>query len=179
MSDNGRLTADSEPGPVQSAQNPSILHVSFEVAILLKGLHAALEIVSGVLLSFLKPNILTRWIYLLTRKELAEDPRDFVANLIVRMGGHYTTGAQHFGILYLVSHGIVNLVIVLLLWRRKMWAYPLAVVALLLFIAYQGVRWTHTHSTALILFTVIDLIIIWLTLSEYRRLRGERAHEVR
>jgi uncharacterized membrane protein len=176
MEENGRLTVDPEPASAHTGRNPSILHVSFEVAILLKGLHATLEIVSGVLVSFLKPDVLTRWIYLLTRKELAEDPKDFVANLIVKLGGHYTTGAQHFGIFYLVSHGIVNLAIVLLLWRRKMWAYPVAVLSLLLFIAYQAVRWAHTHSPVLILFTIIDLIVIWLTVSEFRRLKREPRH---
>lgn len=149
----------------------SILHIGFETAILLKGLHAALEIVGGILLAFLKPETLVTWIRVLTQNELAEDPQDLVANLLVRMGHHYSINSQQFGVFYLVSHGIVNLGIVLLLWRRKLWAYPLGIVVLFLFIVYQVFRWMSTHSTALIAFTAIDAIVIWLTWSEYRRLR--------
>ncbi len=155
-------------------KKPSILHVGFEVAILLKGLHAALEIVGGILLQFVKPEILNKWIRLLTQNELAEDPKDLIANLLLRAGQHYSVGSQHFAVLYLLSHGLVKVVLVLLLWRRKLWAYPLAVVVLALFIAFQVFRWTTTHSILLVLLTALDALIIWLTLAEYKRLQGER-----
>lgn len=156
------------------SRKPSILHIGFEAAILLKGLHAAFEILGGILLAFLKPETLVNWIRLLTQNELSEDPQDLVANLLVRMGSHYSINSQHFGVFYLVSHGILNLGIVLLLWRGKLWAYPLGIAILFLFIAYQCVRWMSTHSTALIAFTAIDAIVIWLTWSEYWRLLRER-----
>jgi uncharacterized membrane protein len=160
-------------------KRPSILHVGFEVAILLKGLHAALEMVGGVLLWLVDPETLNRWIRLLTQNELAEDPKDIIANLIVRAGAGYSTSSQHFGVYYLLSHGLVKAVIVFLLWRRKLWAYPLAVVVLVLFIAYQVFRWSSTHSTFLIVLSVFDAIIIWLTLSEYARLRRTRQASAR
>jgi uncharacterized membrane protein len=153
----------------------SILHVGFEVAIFLKGLHAALEIVGGVLLQFVKPDILNKWIRLLTQNELVEDPKDLVANLLLRAGQHYSVSSQHFAVLYLLSHGFVKVVLVLLLWRRKLWAYPLAVVVLVLFVAFQVFRWATTHSIFLIFLTALDALIIWLTLAEYKRLQGERA----
>ena len=139
---------------------------------MLKGLHAVLEIVGGILLSFMRPELLDNWIRVLTQNELAEDPQDLVANLLVRMGHHYSINSQHFGVFYLVSHGIVNLGIVLLLWRKKLWAYPLGIVVLFLFIAYQVYRWLATGSSAMIFFTAVDLIIIFLTWSEYRRLKS-------
>jgi uncharacterized membrane protein len=36
------------------------------------------------------------------------------------------------------------------------------------FSGYQLYRFTHTHSLALILFTVFDVLIIYLTWREYR-----------
>jgi uncharacterized membrane protein len=154
-------------------RKPSILHLGFEVALLLKGLHAALEVVGGVLLWLVKPDTLNGWTRLLTQNELAEDPKDLIANLLVQAGQHYTVNAQHFGVFYLLTHGFVKVVLVLLLWRRKLWAYPLAVAVLVLFIAYQIFRWTSTHSALLIFLSVFDALIIWLTLSEYLRLKGE------
>ena len=156
-----------------SKRKPSALHLGFEVAILLKGVHASLEIAGGVLLWFVKPQTLTTWIQALTQNELAENPSDLIANLLVRAGQHYTVNSQHFGVFYLLSHGVVKVVLVLLLWRKKLWAYPLAVAVLALFIAYQIFRWTSTHSLFLILLSTVDGVIIWLTLAEYSRLKQE------
>ncbi len=157
----------------------AIFHVGFEVAILLKGIHAGLEVIGGVLLWFIKPATLDTWIQVLTQNELAEDPQDYIANLLVGLGQRYTVDAQQFGVFYLLSHGLVKVVLVLLLWRRKLWAYPVAVAVLGVFIAYQVFRWTSTHSTFLIGLSVLDALLIALTLIEYARLKGEqpsRAH---
>jgi uncharacterized membrane protein len=161
-----------------SKRKPSALHLGFEVAILLKGVHASLEIVGGVLLWFVKPETLTTWIQALTQNELAENPSDLIANLLVHAGQNYTVNSQHFGVFYLLSHGVMKVVLVLLLWRRKLWAYPLAVAVLALFIAYQIFRWTSTHSLFLILLSTVDGVIIWLTLAEYSRLKQEGSSKV-
>jgi len=153
-----------------TARKPSVLHAGFEVGILLKGIHAALEIIGGVLLIFVKPSTLNFWVRALTQNELIEDPHDFLANLIVGASGHYSLSSQHFGVAYLLSHGLVKIVLVLLLWRKKIWAYPLAAGILVLFIGYQVLRWTHTHSAFLVYLSLFDAVMIWLTLVEYRRL---------
>lgn len=156
------------------AERRSLLHLGFEIVILLKGLHAALEIIGGVLLWLVKPTTLNYWIRLLTQNELAEDPNDYVAHLMRRMGQHYSVSSQHFGVFYLLTHGLVKVVLVVLLWRGKIWAYPLMVVILVLFIAYQIFRWTSTHSTFLLFLSAFDGVFVWLTLAEYGRLKRER-----
>ena len=161
----------------EAREKSSLLHVGFEIAILLKGIHAVLEVVGGILLWLVRPETLNRWIHLLTQNELAEDPKDLIANLLVRTGQHYSVNAQHFGVFYLLSHGLVKVVLVLLLWRRKLWAYPLAVAVLVLFIAYQVFRFSSTHSAFLIVLSALDALIIWLTLSEYARLKNENRAE--
>jgi uncharacterized membrane protein len=152
-----------------------ILHAGFELGILLKGIHAALEVVGGFLLLFVSPDFLHRVIEFLTKKELAEDPKDLISNLLLHAGARYSTSAQHFGVNYLLSHGGIQIIIVLLLWRKKLWAYPLAVAALVYFIVYQSVRWTRTHSWFLVFLTVLDAAIIWLTIVEYRRIKNAEA----
>jgi uncharacterized membrane protein len=83
---------------------------------------------------------------------------------------HYSISTQHFGMLYLLSHGGIKIVLVFLLWRKQIWAYPLAVVALVIFIFYQTIRWTTTHSVFLMALTVLDAVMIWLTIVEYQRI---------
>jgi uncharacterized membrane protein len=147
------------------------LHDGFEIGILLKGIHGALEIVGGALLLLVKPELLTHFVRLLTQHELSADPNDLLANLILQASQRYSVSVQHFGVAYLLTHGLVKVVLVLLLWKRRLWAYPLAAASLVLFIAYQAARWTTTHSIFLVLLSVFDAAMIWLTLVEYHRLR--------
>jgi uncharacterized membrane protein len=122
-------------------------------------------------MSFLTPvrlNLLTRF---LTRHELSEDPRDLVANFLLSLSGSFSISAQHFAVFYLMSHGIIKCILILLLWRRKLWAYPLTIVSLILFVAYQVYRYTLTQSVFLILLTAFDAAMIALTYLEYKRIK--------
>ena len=68
-----------------------------------------------------------------------------------------------------------KLLLVGALLRRKLWAYPIAMIAFGAFILYQLYRFTFTHSIGLIALSVFDLAVIWLIWLEYRALRF-RAH---
>lgn len=80
---------------------------------------------------------------------------------------HLANGGKHFASAYLVSHGLIKAVLVIALWFDALWAYPTTIFVFGLFSAYQLYRFTHTHSLALILITVFDVLIIWLTWREY------------
>jgi uncharacterized membrane protein len=159
--------------PGKARRHATVLHDSFEIGILLKGIHAALELVGAYLLWFFKPDAISRLVRLLTQHELSRDPDDLLANWIIQASARFSVGARSFAVFYLLSHGLIKLVIVLLLWRRKLWAYPMGVGVLVLFIAYQAARWTTTHSVFLILLSVFDAAMIWLTIVEYRRLKTD------
>lgn len=160
-----------EPNPHARRKRAALLHDGFELGILLKGAHAVLEIIGAVLLCFLRPESLSRLVRFLTQSELSENPRDILVTMMLQASAHYSVSSQHFGIFYLLSHGLVNLALVLLLWRRKLWAYPAVMVALGLFIGYQMLRWAETQSPFLLLLSCFDALVIWLTLVEFRRLK--------
>ena len=61
-----------------------IVHVSFEIGLLIKGIDGILEIAGGFLLLYLNPNRMVRLIAVLTQHELSEDPKDLVANAGIR-----------------------------------------------------------------------------------------------
>lgn len=152
----------------ENNNNTNILHKSFEAAILLKGIGGLFETVGGILLLFLNPNRLNSVIAFLTQNELSKDPNDFVANYLVKFSAEFTMSSQYFGVFYLVSHGIIKLVLVILLWKRKLWAYPLAIASLVLFIVYQMYRFSISFSVSMILLTIFDVIMIVLTYIEYK-----------
>lgn len=149
-----------------------IVHVSFEIGLFLKGIHGLMEIIGGVLLIFLSPNSLNWLTRFLTQHELSEDPKDRVANFLITLSSSFSISTQHFAEFYLMSHGIIKCILILLLWRRKLWAYPLTIISLILFIAYQVYRYTLTQSVFLILLTIFDAVMIVLTYSEYKRIKS-------
>jgi uncharacterized membrane protein len=149
-----------------------LLHQSFEAAIMLKGIHAIFEIVAGVLLIPLSPEFLNRVIVWFIRQEMEGHRHDVIVQYLTRLSDVFTAGTRHFAIFYLLSHGVIKLFLVLLLWRRKLWAYPLTIVSLVLFIAYQLYRFTFTHSAWLMALTVLDAALIYLTWREYGRMKG-------
>ena len=146
-----------------------ILHLSFEIALLLKALNGALEIIGGTLLIFINQSSLNHLAIMLTQSELSEDPNDVISNAILTLSQSYSVSAQSFGIIYLLSHGIIKLILVVLLWQRRLWAYPLTIISLTLFIAYQAYRYTVDHSIMMILLTLLDLVVVILTFIEYKR----------
>jgi uncharacterized membrane protein len=148
-----------------------IFHVGFEVGLLLKGLDSLLEIIGGVVLLFLNPDRLNWLTRLLLQHELSEDPEDMVANFLLAFSHSFSVSTQNFGVFYLMSHGIIKCILVLLLWQRKLWAYPLTIISLILFIAYQIYRYTFTQSVFLLFLTIFDIVMIVLTYLEYKKLK--------
>ena len=55
--------------------------------------------------------------------------------------------------------------------RGKLWAYPWLIALLLAFIVYRVYRLTYKPSASLVLLTLFDGSVAWLTWREYRRKR--------
>jgi uncharacterized membrane protein len=150
------------------------LHAAFEVSLVFKGLFAAAEIAAGIFAWLVPPQFLLGLVEIITRTELTEDPNDFIATRLLHAAQGLSIGGQHFAALYLLSHGILKLWLIIGLWRGKLAYYPVTLVVFGVFIVYQLYRYSHTHSPMLLVLTVVDVLVIWLTLTEYRRLRLAR-----
>ena len=148
---------------------------AFAVGVIGKGLNGAVELVGGLLLLFVTPDQLRATAVSWTRGELSEDPRDVVASYVLHTADGLTGPAVLFGAIYLLAHGIVKVVLVVALLLNKLWAYPAMIVVLLLFIGYQLYRIALNPTAGLIALTVFDIVIVFLTWREYRRLRRPSA----
>jgi uncharacterized membrane protein len=147
------------------------LHRFFELSLLLKAAFALGEIIAAIGGFLVTPGFVSRLAGIITRAELKEDPRDLVANYLLHWAHHLSLGTQHFMALYLLSHGIVKLWLVIGLIRQRLWYYPVALVVFGLFIVYQLYRYSLTHSVWLLLITGVDVVVVGLTWHEYRYLR--------
>ena len=166
-------------GPAQGAAKPlpPALDKTFKIGLVLKGLDGVLEVVGGILLLFLSPTAIQHLVRALTAHELSEDPHDLIARYLIHTTAHLNTSITIFGAIYLLSHGIAKIVLVALVLKDKLWAYPWLVVLLLAFIAYQLYRITAVHfSAGLTLLTIFDAFLVWLTWREYRAKQAQQHH---
>ena len=147
------------------------IHQVFAVSVSLKGLHAIFEIVSGIALYLTSTETILGWINRVTADELSQDPNDWVATDLLQFGRTFSVAEHDFFAFYLLSHGMVKLVLVYGLLKEKLWAYPASFVVFGAFIAYQLYRYSFTHEASLILLSVFDLFVIALAIHEYRLLR--------
>jgi len=158
-----------------STKPKDLFHMGFEVGLILKGINGLLEIIGGILFLFLSPDRLNQIVVFLTQSELSSDPNDMVANALMNLSLSFSISTQHFGAFYLISHGFIKCILIFLLWRRKSWAYPLTIAALVLFITYQLYRYVISPSWFLIALSIFDGIMILLTLIEYRKIRSDQS----
>jgi uncharacterized membrane protein len=165
------------PAPADDAAKPlsPALDKTFKVGLVLKGLDGILEVIGGILLLVVSPAAIDHLVRMLTAHELSEDPHDLVARYLLHTTAHLGQGTTVFGAIYLLSHGIAKIVLVALVLRHKLWAYPWLIVLLLAFIGYQLYRITVVHfSIALTALTIFDAFLVWLTWREYRARRAEQ-----
>lgn len=151
--------------------NERRIHQTFEISILLKGAHALIECIGGLVLALVSTSTIASVVNALTQEELIKDPKDFVAAHLLGLAQNFSVSTQHFYAFYLLSHGVTKLFLVIGLLRNKLWAYPASLVVLGLFIVYQLYRFSYTHGVGLIVLTVFDIIVMGLIWHEYRLIR--------
>ena len=134
------------------------LHQLFILSVVLKGLHAAIELAGGIALYLFSTNVILAWLWEAGRR----------SDWIARFAHGFSPPEHEFYAFYLVSHGIINGTIVAGLLLGKRWSYHATFVVLTLFIAYQLYRYSYTHDIGLIAITIIDLIVMTLAWNEYR-----------
>src|SRR5437763_3842 len=127
----------------------------FAFSVSLKGLHATIEIIGGIALALFNTDRIIRWLY-----QTGEGKPDWIQQGLTRFANAFTGQEHDYYVFFLVSHGVVNMALVVGLLREKLWAYPATLAVLTLFIAYQLFRFSHVHDPGLIVFSVLDVIVM-------------------
>lgn len=168
MKDARRPTADG----MRKLFNEKNLHAAFKAGMAFKGMFSMAEIAAGIFAYFATRQFVVNFTRFMTRAELSEDPRDFIANHLLHAAQGMSPSGRHFAALYLLSHGALKLWLIAGLWRGKPAYYPVAIAVFGLFIVYQLYRYGLTHSPLLLFITALDFAVIGLTWVEYRHLHG-------
>jgi len=148
--------------------NEKEIFVAYEVGLIFKISQAFLEVVGGVFLYFISMNKITNFVLNAVHSELIEDPKDFWANYFVQSTHQISTSGKYFIIFYLLTHGIIKLIIITGLILKKKWAYPLSIVGLGGLILYQIYHILMNNSVPLLIITIMDIVILWLIYHEHK-----------
>lgn len=143
-------------------------HKLFKFSVLIKGFTGAWEVVSGFLFLFLSKAALGGWFSFLVHKELVEDPNDRFINFLAYALQNLSSDAKTFAALYVLAHGLLNIFLVIQLYRNKYWAYLVIVWVMLVSMPYQIYRISLHHSFVLAVITIFDAFFIALAWREYK-----------
>lgn len=157
------------------AKLSSFLDRLFAGGIVLKGIDGLTELAAGFVMLFLPPSVVANFITFLTHKELAEDPHDLIANLLVHAGHAFGAGSKTFAIIYLWVHASIKLIAVLGILKHWYWAYPFSLITLGILTLYQLYTLHVKLSAGMLILTVFDVIILTLIWRDWRRSRQNSA----
>ncbi len=141
----------------------------FDLALLLKIINGALEMLAALLVLFVPPALVIKLAEFATGGELAQGPDDPVV-LFIRSAAHtFTVQTHYFLAAYLALHGVIKVLLVIGIFAKKKIAYPLFMIALSVFGAYEAYRGFALHELFLQALAVFDFALLLLTVHEYRR----------
>ena len=133
----------------------------FQIGIVIKGLNALVELVSGsILLMF------------------SVDKMRSLINFF-RLGQWIGLDTKTFFTWFFLSHGAVKAIIILCLLRGWVWAYPLGIAVFSAFIVYQSIEILGGHHSVLyLILTLLDILVIFLTVNEWNHAKLKKGMKV-
>ncbi len=142
------------------------IRIVFIISLILKGIGSLVEIMGGIVFFF--TGTITALFSYLIRIVLFGDPTVITANEAQHFLPYFLAHSKLFGTLYLLSHGIIKIFLIVNLLRGKLWAFPAMLWVLTIFITYQLYQFSYSHSVFLCLLTIFDAIVFWLIWHEYK-----------
>lgn len=143
----------------------------FTVAMLVKGVDGATELVVAVVLLLVSTATVHRLVADVLARDLLGSANGLLARHVVTLSDAFASGNRTFAVVYLGLHGVVKLALVVALLRRWRPAYPVAIAVLGAFVVYELYRAARTGSVLLPVLAALDLVILLVIVREYRLLR--------
>lgn len=104
------------------------------------------------------------------RFELTEDPSDALFRILNSFLLTHPLSITYFLSAYLIFWGLIDIVLSINLLRNRIWAFPVSLWLIGVFILYELYRFSYTHSVILLAIIMIDIAIFWLIRHEYRKI---------
>jgi uncharacterized membrane protein len=139
----------------------------------MKGAVSLAEVVAGIAILFIPVTYLTDIVANYAQRELALEQGDFIATHLLHLAQQFSVVSGTFIAVYLLSRGLVKVVLIWAMLKSKLWAYPSALVVLGLFVLYQLYQITSGFSWLLVALTLFDFVVMYFIWREYQVLKFE------
>jgi uncharacterized membrane protein len=136
-----------------------------------KGIFGIIELIIGIGLLLVGPKALNKYMLWLVEFEPFDKPSRIMDSTTQFIADHVLGSLHTLIALYMIVHGLVFIAVVIALVHKKLWAFPTAGIILTLFIVYQIYRLALAFSLILLIFTLIDIAIMFFLRYEYRRVK--------
>lgn len=154
------------------------IRLYFLGSILLKGAISLLEVLAGGFLLFVPVSVPVQF---LTRMIGNMSPQIVQSGLIA----HLLHGLQALGgvsglfiAIYLLSRGLIKVILIVALLKNRLWAYPSSLVVLGVFVLYQCYQLVTGLSGFIVALTIFDLVVMWSIWMEYGMLKSRFSQSV-
>ena len=141
----------------------------FDLALLLKAVNGGLEMLGAALVLAVPPALVIKIVEFLTGGEIGQDVDDPIAAALQSAAQTFTVHTHYLLAAYLALHGLVKVLLVIGIFAGKKIAYPLFMIALVLFGSYEAYRGFMRQELLLQVIAVFDFSLLVLTAYEYRR----------
>jgi uncharacterized membrane protein len=141
----------------------------FQFTFIAKSVIGFFEIIAGIIMATSGRFVVNDIIISLAQQEILGDPDDVIVNYLITISNNFSGAINLFAVVYLFSHGIINVFLAVALLKNKLWVYSWAIAGFGLFIIYQIFRYFHTYSLTLLLLTIFDIFIVSIILLEYKK----------
>jgi uncharacterized membrane protein len=147
----------------------SKLDRTFYITLILKACTGVVELILGIVFLFFKKPQLNNIRYILNNLAVDNHHQDIPYQALSHYISHLDGGAVRFAAIYLIVDSIIKLGLIYEVMHKRYWAYLALIVVLTILGLYQTYRIVLTHSPFLIVLTLFDVLIIFLSAGEYRR----------
>ncbi len=143
----------------------------FNIGMMVRIGYGFLRVLFGLALLNVVGTPLSEVTTILMRHELVEDPSDILYTFITNILTNHPLYVTYFLALYFIFWGVIDVVLSYNLIKHRLWAFPASFILIGLFVTYEAIRFSYTHSFILLGVIFLDIIILWLIWREYRKLK--------
>jgi len=148
----------------------TIYEIIFRVSMWWRIFYGFIRIILGGVLLRLVGTPISEIFYQLTRHEVIEDSHDILLRIVSPLLHHMPLTVTYFIAFYLIFWGVVDIFLSINLLKHNIWAYPISLATISIFIFYELYRVSHTHSLILAIVIIIDIVILMIIKGEYKKL---------
>lgn len=153
----------------------SAFNFIYDTGIIIKGIDGLVELITGVLL-LVAPNLIHAILTATAGRAATAHNHfyHFIGDYIARLDKELAASGVAFLVIFLITHGVVKLVLVYCLLKKIVKVYPAALAVLGAFLVYQVYVFIQTPTIGMAAFCLLDAGIILLVWREYKMLLPEK-----